>query len=83
MEYKDEDTAGRIAQLENIVWKGTISPSIISRLAEIETRARLAAAAVLSIEQKLNKFQDKMDKLTAIVSIGMGIIVTLQFLLKR
>jgi hypothetical protein len=73
----------RLAKLEQDLWHGNGKPGITIRIAVLENRQDDTEEAMNKIDEALDKWGKKTDRLSWLVAVGVGILIALQFILKR
>lgn len=68
---------------DNILLYGNGKPGLTTRMALVEDNVAKIEDSVDNINETIRAASKKTDRLSWLVAVGIGIVITLQFLLKR
>lgn len=68
---------------DNVLFYGNGKPGLTTRMALVEDNVAKIEDSVDNINETIQAAGKKTDRLSWLVAIGIGIVITLQFLLKR
>lgn len=71
-----DDHEARITRLEKDMWFGNGQPGMTTRMKAVEDASDRT-------DTHLEKHDKKLDRLSWMVAVGLGIVITLQFILKH
>jgi len=73
----------RLANLEKDMWFGNGKPGITTRMALMEDFKKDMQSTIRGMKEMISMSNKKTDRLTWLVAVGVGIVITLQFILKN
>lgn len=68
---------------DNVLFYGNGKPGLTTRMAVVEENVAKMEDSVKDIKETILDAGKKTDRLSWLVAVGIGIVITLQFLLKR
>lgn len=79
----ESDVRRMVDRHDQDLYRGNGKPGITTRIAVTEAKVTVVEECITSLKETIEAGARKTDRLTWLVAVGVGIIITLQFLLKR
>lgn len=80
-DYRLNGVDRRLSSVEKDLYRGNGKPGITIRLAVLEECVDKIDETIKGMSDRLDKSNRKQDRLTWLVAVGVGIVITMQFVL--